>query len=183
MFTNIQSQRFYLFFFFAVIFLILTFPVTSWAQWKLALPQFVLDGTSEDSEGLGVKAREMLKDEIQSTGLFLVVQESTYGDLAQKERAIKSSGKETFQVNYQAWHQVGVEWLVKTNYEVNKEDYLFFNHFNRFTFRLYDISNNRLFIGKRYTSRKTTLQKVIRRYADELVFRMTGKRGTAETRE
>ena len=177
MFTNIQSQRFYLFFFFAVIFLVLTFPVTSWAQWKLALPQFVLDGTSEDSEGLGVKAREMLKDEIQSTGLFLVVQESTYGDLAQKERAIKSSGKETFQVNYQAWHQVGVEWLVKTNYEVNKENFL------RFTFRLYDISNNRFFIGKRYTTQKILLQKVIRRYADELVFRMTGKRGTAETRE
>ena len=177
MFTNIQSQRFYLFFFFAVIFLILTFPVTSWAQWKLALPQFVLDGTSEDSEDLGVKAREMLEDEIQSTGLFVVVQESTYGDLDQKERAIKSPGKETFQVNYQAWHQVGVEWLVKTNYEVNKEDYL------RFTFRLYDISNNRFFIGRRYTTQKILLQKVIRRYADELVFRMTGKRGTAETRE
>ena len=177
MFTNIKSRRFYLFFFFAVIFLVLTFPVTSWAQWKLALPQFVLDGTSEDSEGLGVKAREMLKDEIQSTGLFLVVQESTYGDLDQKERAIKSSGKETFQVNYQAWHQVGVEWLVKTNYEVNKENFL------RFTFRLYDISNNRFFIGKRYISQKTPFQKVIRRYADELVFSMTGKRGTAETRE
>ena len=72
---------------------------------------------------------------------------------------------------------MGVEWLVKTNYEVNKENFL------RFTFRLYDISNNRFFIGKRYTTQKILLQKVIRRYADELVFRMTGKRGTAETRE
>ena len=93
MFTNIQSQRFYLFFFFDVIFLILTFPVTSSAQCKLALQKFVLDGTSEDSEDLGVKAREMLEDEIQSTGLFVVVQESTYGDLAQKERAISPLGK------------------------------------------------------------------------------------------
>jgi len=174
---KINFQQFYFSLFFTVIFFFLTLPVTSSAQWKLALPQFVLDGTNGDSEGLGVKARKILKDEIQSTGLFVVVQESKYGDLVQKDREIKPSGKETFDVNMQAWRQTDVEWLIKTNYEVNKEGFL------NFTFRLYDIDDNRFFIGKRYTTSKILLQKVVLRYADEIVFQITGKRGIAETRE
>jgi hypothetical protein len=163
--------------FFTVIFFLLTLPVTSSAQWKLALPQFVLDGADGGSEGLGVKARKILKDEIQATGLFVVVQDSKYGDLVQKNRELKSSGKETFDAKMQAWQQADVEWLVKTNYEVNKEGFL------NFTFRLYDINDNRFLIGKRYTTSKILLQKVIRRYTDELVFQITGKRGIAETLE
>ncbi|SVC21982.1 uncharacterized protein METZ01_LOCUS274836, partial [marine metagenome] len=173
---NINSRRFYFFFFFAVIFFVLILPAISLAQWKLALPQFILDGTNQDSEGLGAKARKILKDEIQSTGIFAIVEGSTYEDLGQKKLAIKSPGKETFDINLQVWRQAGVEWLVKTNYKVNKKGFLIF------TFRLYHIGNNRFFIGKRYTTSKILLQKVIRRYTDELVFQITGKRGTAEIR-
>ena len=109
MFENIKLRWFCFLFFLTVIFLVLTLPVTSWAQWKLALPQFVLDGTNDDPDGLGVKAREMLEDEIRATGLFVVVQESTYRDLDQKERAMRPSGKERPKVNFQAWQQVGVQ--------------------------------------------------------------------------
>jgi hypothetical protein len=174
---NINSRRSYFFFLFTVLFFVLTLPTISSAQWKLALPKFVLDGTNQDSEGLGAKARKILKDEIRSTGIFAIVEGSTFEDLGQKSFSIKSPGKETFDVNLQVWRQMGVEWLVKTNYKVNKEGFL------NFTFRLYDIGNNRFFIGKRYTTSKIILQKVIRRYADELVFQITGKRGTAETRD
>ena len=171
---NTNSRGFNYFFFLTVIFFVLILPAISLAQWKLALPKFVLDGTNQDSEGLGDKARKILKDEIRSTGIFAIIEGTTNKDLGQKNLAIKSPEIETFDINLQALRQVGVKWLVKTNYEVNKEGFL------NFTFRLYDIGNNRFFIGKRYTTSQILLQKVIRRYTDELVFQITGKRGTAE---
>jgi len=171
---NTNSRGFNYFFFLTVIFFVLILPAISLAQWKLALPKFVLDGTNQDSEGLGDKARKILKDEIRSTGMFAIIEGTTNKDLGQKNLAIKSPEIETFDINLQALRQVGVKWLVKTNYEVNKEGFL------NFTFRLYDIGNNRFFIGKRYTTSQILLQKVIRRYTDELVFQITGKRGTAE---
>ena len=174
---NINFRRSYCFLFFAAILFVLTLPVISSAQWKLALPQFSLDKTNEDFEGLGAKARKILKDEIRSTGLFVIIPDSRYVDLGQKEPVINSYGKKTFDANLQAWRQIGVEWLVKTNYEINKEGAL------NLTFRLYDINNNRFFIGKRYTTSKIFLKKVVRRYADELVFQITGKGVTAATRE
>ena len=171
---NTNPRGFNYFFFLTVIFFVLILPAISLAQWKLAVPKFVLDGTNQDSEGLGDKARKILKDEIRSTGIFAIIEGTTNKDLGQKNLAIKSPEIETFDINLQALRQVGVKWLVKTNYEVNKEGFL------NFTFRLYDIGNNRFFIGKRYTTSQILLQKVIRRYTDELVFQITGKRGTAE---
>ena len=96
---NTNSRGFNYFFFLTVIFFVLILPAISLAQWKLALPKFVLDGTNQDSEGLGDKARKILKDEIRSTGIFAIIEGTTNKDLGQKNLAIKSPEIETFVIS------------------------------------------------------------------------------------
>jgi len=87
----------------------------------------------------------------------------------------KEKGKRA--VDLWAWHQVGAQWLIKTEYSVISGDKL------SLVFRLYDTVSEKFLLGKRYfISEKKLMRKVVHRYADELVLQLTGKRGVAETK-
>ncbi len=136
---------------------------------KVAVTQFVLEENSRDPIGLGQEARKILENDLRLSGLFVKVSPAIYKDLERGERGQK-------EVDLWAWHQVGAQWLIKTEYNVLPEGKL------SFVFRLYDTVNERFLFGKRYTGGKNLLRKVVHRFADELVLQLTGKRGVAETR-
>jgi TolB protein len=85
----------------------------------------------------------------------------------------KERGKK--EVDLWAWHQMGAQWLIKTEYSTMPGGKL------SFVFRLYDTVGERFLLGKRYTVGKNFLRKAIHRYADELVLQLTGKQGVAGT--
>jgi TolB protein len=134
---------------------------------KVALTQFVLDKKSRDPEGLGEDARKILENDLRLSELFMTVAPSVYEDLEQKDR-------ESGEVDFWAWHQVGVQWLIKTDYRVTRERL-------KLTFRLYDTVSELRLLGKIYVSSKNLMRKSVHRFADELVLQLTGKRGVAET--
>ena len=135
---------------------------------RVAVTKFVLGKNSSDPEGLGLEARKILETDIRLSGLFVKIAPTIYESLEQKEGGEKK-------VDLWAWHQMGVQWLIKTEYSVMPRGKL------SFVFRLYDTVGERFLLGKRYTVGKNLLRKVIHRYADELVLQLTGKRGVAET--
>ena len=135
---------------------------------KVALTQFVLDKKSRDPAGLGEDARKILENDLRLSELFMTVAPAVYEDLEQKDR-------ESGEVDFWAWHQVGVQWLIKTDYQVIRGEKL------KLTFRLYDMISELRLLGKVYTSSKNLMRKSIHRFADELVLQLTGKRGVAET--
>ncbi|MCH8157990.1 MAG: Tol-Pal system beta propeller repeat protein TolB, partial [Nitrospinae bacterium] len=134
----------------------------------VAVTQFALVEKSRDPEGLGKEARKILENDLRLSELFALVSPAVYADLVNSEQ-----GKGT--VDFRAWHQVGAQWLIKSEYKVLPRGKL------KFTFRLYDTVNERFLLGKRYTVGKNLLRKVIHRFADELVLQLTGKRGVSET--
>lgn len=135
---------------------------------KVAVTQFVLGKNSRDPQGLGQEARKILENDLRLSELFVKVSPVIYEDLERRERANKK-------VDLWAWHQVGAQWLIKTEYRVIPGGKL------SFVFRLYDTVNERFLLGKRYTVGKNLLRKVVHRFADEMVLQLTGRRGVAET--
>ena len=135
---------------------------------RVAVTQFELGKNSSDSEGLGLEAHKILEADLLLSKLFVKITPKVFESLERKERGSKK-------VDLWAWHQVGVQWLIKTEYSVMPGGKL------SFVFRLYDTVGEKFLLGKRYTVGKNLLRKVIHRYADELVLQLTGKRGVAET--
>ena len=136
---------------------------------RVAVTQFVLGKDSADPRGLGLEAREILENDLRLSEMFVQIAPEIYESLEQEER-----GKGA--VDLWVWHQMGVQWLIKTEYSVMPGEKL------SLVFRLYDTVSERFLLGKRYfISGKKLLRKVIHRYADELVLQLTGKRGVAET--
>ena len=136
---------------------------------KIALTQFVLGEGIGDPKGLGMEARKVLENDLRLTEMFVQLKPEVYISLEQKEKG-------TRKVDLWAWHQLGAQWLIKTEYSVLPEGKL------SLVFRLYDTVNEKFLLGKRYyISEKKLVRKVIHRYADELMLLLTGKRGVAET--
>jgi TolB protein len=137
---------------------------------RIALTPFMLGEGAVDSEGLGVEARKILENDLRLSEMFLQLEPKVYENLEQQERGKRK-------VDLWAWHQIGAQWLIKTEYSILPEGKL------SLVFRLYDAVDEKFLLGKRYfVSEIKFLRKVIHRYADELVHQLTGKRGVSETK-
>ncbi len=135
---------------------------------RIAVPEFVQLKGSNDSSGVGREGREILENDLKLFELFLPVRHSVYRAQATRER---NSGK----VDYGEWNGLGVQWLIKAQYQVNGADN------NVFIFRLYDVVNERFIVGKRYRGKRPWVRRMMHRFADEVMEQLTGKRGVAET--
>ena len=136
---------------------------------RVAVTQFTLSKGSAGSKKLELEAYKILENDLRLSEIFLQIAPNIYKNLEQKEIGKKG-------VDLWAWHQLGVQWLIKTEYSILPDGKL------SLTFRLYDTVSEKFLLGKRYSvTEKKFLRKVIHRYADELVLQLTGKRGVAET--
>ncbi len=104
---------------------------------RVALTQFVLGEGIGDPRGLGMEARKILENDLRLTEMFVQLEPETYKDLEQKEKGKRA-------VDLWAWHQVGAQWLIKTEYSVISGDKL------SLVFRLYDTVSEKFLLGKRY---------------------------------
>ena len=64
-----------------------------------------------DPKGLGMEARKILENDLRLTEMFVQLESEVYENLEQKEKGKRA-------VDLWAWHQVGAQWLIKTEYSV-----------------------------------------------------------------
>ena len=123
----------------------------------------------EVDEGLAMKVRGILENDLRLFELFIPVAPSVYA-----RQAAEETGSE--KVDFQSWNQLGVQWLIKGQYQksISGDKY-------KFVFRLYDVVNEQFLMGKRYQGKKNFMRKIIHRFADEVMEQLTGRRGVAET--
>jgi len=142
---------------------------TTRSEVNIAVPNFVASGEGVD-ESFSEKSRNILENDLRLFELFVPVAPGIYAELAKSEAQIE-------QVNFGAWSNLGVQWLIKGQYEkaISGDKY-------KFVFRLYDVVNEQFLVGKRYQGKKSFMRKIMHRFADEVMEQLTGKRGVAETR-
>ena len=135
---------------------------------SIAVPRFVpVAGSSDDV--MGNESRDVLENDLRLFELFAPVPHENYSELEEQERRSE-------RVNYAAWNDLEVQWLIKAQYQksISGDKY-------KFVFRLYDIVNEQFLLGKRYQGKKSFIRKIMHRFADEVMEQLTGKRGVAET--
>ena len=137
---------------------------------NIAIPEFVLEKNYEDPSELGKESRKILENDLKLSEQFVLIDPSVF-----KQTALLEQTRRT--VDYKSWKQMGAQWLLKTSYKINPLDKSF-----NVTFRLYETATERFLLGKRYTSTKKFLRKIIHRFADEVILQLTGKRGISETK-
>ena len=179
---SLQKVKFLLSTLFGVLFL--WFPVTpahseseifvelskeTRSEVNIAVPDFFAQSRDAD-ENFARKSRDILENDLRLFELFVPVNQGVYSGLAEKEAA--SEG-----VNWSAWSELGVQWLIKGKYEKSPSGEKY-----KFTFRLFDVVNEQFLVGKRYQGKKSFMRKIMHRFADEVMEQLTGKRGVAETR-
>ena len=137
---------------------------------RVVVTRFAQGADSYDPAGLGIESRKILENDLRLSEMFTQIEPEVYESLERKEMGKRA-------VDLWAWHQTGAQWLIKTEYSVLPGEKL------SLVFRLYDTVSEKFLLGKRYfISERKLLRRVIHRYADELVFQLTGKRGVAETK-
>ncbi len=68
------------------------------------------------------------------------------------------------------WLKLGVDFSIITEYEIKGETITF-------EFRLIDISQGRMLVGKRYKGSLGIRDKMVLRFCDEVIYQLTGERG------
>lgn len=72
------------------------------------------------------------------------------------------------------WLNLGADFVIITDYRVSGD-------IISFEFRLLDISEGKILIGKRYKGPKTIREKMILRFCDEVIYQLTGEWGISLT--
>ena len=68
------------------------------------------------------------------------------------------------------WLKLGVDFAIITEYETSGETITF-------EFRLIDVTEGRMLVGKRYKGARNIQDKMVLRFCDEVIYQLTGERG------
>lgn len=121
-----------------------------------------------DGAGGGLEAfTRTLRRDLEIAGMFQVL------DAGATDRAAAMDTGAT--TDFGAWQSVGAMLVAKTRYQVVGNGLVL-------EARLYDVAEQRELGGKRYEGGRGDLPRMANRFADEILLRLTGKRGPFDSR-
>jgi len=112
---------------------------------------------------------DLLADTIDFTGYFKVLERGSFLE----DPGL--SGLTRKEINFQNWSVIGAELLIKGGIRKKRE-------FIEVEIRLFDTFARRLLIGKRYVGRIKDQRRIIHRFCNDVILRLTGQRGIFNTR-
>jgi TolB protein len=136
----------------------------------IAVPRFVKIENPGAKDSIAEKARSILMDDLIFSELFREVSSTRFA-------TIEQGGEDPTRIDYQTWRNIGAQWVLKSQYQLEPEEDSI-----TLIFRLFDVANGKFVIGKRYRAKQKFLRKIIHKFADEAVYRLTGKKGIASTK-
>lgn len=130
-----------------------------------AVPVFKAMTESEKAEDAARQATDILSDGLEFTGYLKLVDRAAF---LEKPR---DTGISAADLNFDNWTDIGAELLITGGLWVSDNDTV------RMEIRLFDTFKGELLFGKRYGGSRSDLRQMIHRFCDEMVYRLTGKRG------
>ncbi|MFC1855117.1 Tol-Pal system beta propeller repeat protein TolB [Thermodesulfobacteriota bacterium] len=108
---------------------------------------------------------QTLSKDLELTGIFEILDPVMFLEDPEK----KAFKKET--ISFDDWTIIGSEGLVKGAYRLREDDTL------EVEMRLFDTYQGQLIIGKRYIGAKDDMERIMHRFANEILLTFTGERG------
>jgi TolB protein len=142
----------------------------SFRKFPIALAPFKGSGSSTQDMKLEDRAREILREDLDLSGFFSLIVPS-----AAPEKTAGAGGTDPEFVDFQSWANLGPEALVQATISYQ-------NGSLTLEARLYDVVKKELIVGKRYIGEMTDLSRMVHRFADEIIFAITGEQGFFQTK-
>lgn len=146
----------------------------SFRKFPIAIAPFKVSTASSQDMKLGERGREILREDLDISGFFSLI---TPAASPEKAEATPSASGESGPENqdFQAWANLGSEALVQATL-IHQNGTLTLEA------RLYDVVKKELIVGKRYIGEVTDLSRMVHRFADEIMFALTGEQGFFQTK-
>ncbi|MFP4475210.1 MAG: Tol-Pal system beta propeller repeat protein TolB [Desulfatibacillaceae bacterium] len=133
----------------------------------LAVPAFLPDGGDQALEASTTGA-ELMRETLGFTGFFKIISPEAFIDDLGK-------GVTRNKVTFANWTAIGAELLITGSVEQSGDTLVV-------ELRFFDTLRGHLLVGKRYKGRADDLRRMVRRFASEIVFVLTGTHGSFNTR-
>ncbi|MBU4566426.1 MAG: hypothetical protein KMY53_08135 [Desulfarculus sp.] len=128
----------------------------------LALSQFQpLPGAATDP--IGIEGTQMLQRYLSYTGLFDFMDPKSFLGAPALEK-----------VDYRRWSRIGAELLITGGYKLTGGIFTL-------ELRLFDITEGKLLVGRRYDGRTADLGAMLARFSDDVILALTGERSIYST--
>lgn len=139
-------------------------------QFAVAIPDFTGPaGNKERPDNLSAQLSDTLADYLKMTGFFNVINKKAYLD----NPATMEAAPEI--IRFADWSAIGAEYLVKGSF-----------HYvgNRLDLEcgLYDVVKGELILGNKHTGNDEDKKKMMRKFARDVLFALTGEGGVFTTR-
>lgn len=127
----------------------------------LAIPQFAPEAAG-GSQSMGGEGNQVLSGDLNYTGLFDILDPKTY--------LSDSAGA----VNPRMWRRIGADLLITGSYTLTGSSL-------SMECKLYDVTDGKLLVGRRYDGVPSDLTSMMHRFADEVMEAITGQRSVFST--
>lgn len=130
----------------------------------VAVPDFKDLSKNIDEKDLGKEAQRILIHDLDFTGYLKVMDKGAFLEAPSK------TGISQAEINFKNWTSIGAELLVTGG---------ILEHDNTVSLqlRLFDPFKSHLLVGKVYTGRKSDIRKMVHRFAGQISYQLTGKKG------
>ena len=154
----------------------------SFRKFPIAISPFKTPVSPNQELKLGERATEILTSDLTISGFFALIDPRTFENTVRSLAPAPTSGTGQIPggltselIDFRTWANVGAEALVMG--EVTYKDRSL-----SLEARLYDVVQKELIVGKRYIGEITDLSRMVHRFADEVVFALTGEQGIFQTK-
>jgi TolB protein len=135
----------------------------------IAVPYSYRDGSFRKDDNLSREMALILANDLRISGLFEVIDNPLLvSAIAGSEGSVK--------VDFNQWRVLGAQALVKADYSLGEDKKLMIKC------RLYDLLQEKQVLGKAYGGEQNLLRRMVHRLSDEIVLKLTGEKGMAQTR-
>jgi TolB protein len=145
----------------------------SFRKFPIVISTFQSSAPTNREMRLGERATEILKNDLDISGFFSLITPSGSDPSAKPGEDRPGAGAEP--VEFQAWANLGAEALVAGTLSFRDGSLTM-------EARLYDVVKKELIVGKRYIGEITDLSRMVHRFADEIIFALTGEQGFFQTK-
>ena len=154
----------------------------SFRKFPIAISPFKVPVSPNEDLKLGERATEILTNDLTISGFFALIDPRTFAEnTVRGQPAGFPSGTGQIPgppgsefIDFRPWANIGAEALVLG--EVTFKDRSL-----TLEARLYDVVKKELIVGKRYIGEITDLSRMVHRFADEVIFVLTGEQGIFQT--
>lgn len=138
-------------------------------RFRVAVSPFKNLGNRRDVLGLSERVAEVISDDLDRSGWFKIIPRAAYIENPQ------ATGIRLGRFDFRDWGTIGAEGLVKGGFRTRGDQITF-------EFRFFDVFQQDLKIGKRYSGTKRDWRRMAHKFADEIILKLTGKRGVFDTK-